>query len=303
MTPPILICGFNRPDCLRRVFDVVRVARPQELFLVLDAPREGREGDVAANEACKRVFQSVNWDCNVHRNYAERNMGCKRRMETGITEMFNYVEFGLVFEDDCVAHPDFFRFADEMFERYKNDERVGMLASSAPSVADPGIPRDVSYYFDRFPYIWGWGTWKRAWQKYERVASVWDSVDKDELIGQIFPGWWQRRKMIRHFDRICKTEHVEWDSTWWLSCLYENMLCIHPSANLMSNIGYIGLHAAKRCAGVHDRTAIGMQFPLTHPRRVEICRETERLLSHRYSPTFIESVIGKLNGVKKRIKI
>ena len=46
MCPPVMICGFNRPDCLKQVFDRVREARPSQLFLVLDALRDGRPKDV-----------------------------------------------------------------------------------------------------------------------------------------------------------------------------------------------------------------------------------------------------------------
>ena len=47
VSPPVLIVGFNRPDCLRQVFESVRQAKPEKLFLALDHPREGRTDDVA----------------------------------------------------------------------------------------------------------------------------------------------------------------------------------------------------------------------------------------------------------------
>lgn len=69
--PPVLIVGFNRPECLREVFDRVREARPRELFLALDYPRVGRS-DETPYEECKRIFKEVNWECNVHRNYSRK---------------------------------------------------------------------------------------------------------------------------------------------------------------------------------------------------------------------------------------
>ena len=116
--PPVMICGFNRPDCLREVFEKVREAKPAQLFLVLDAPREGRAKDVDGVAVCRKIFENVDWPCEVHRNYAERNMGCRMRMSSGITWMFEHVDTGIILEDDCVPDATFFPFCAEMLTRY-----------------------------------------------------------------------------------------------------------------------------------------------------------------------------------------
>lgn len=303
-TPPVLICGFNRPDCLRKVFAAVRNERPSDLFLVLDAPRHGRADDYEANDECKKIFEGVDWPCNVRRFYAETNMGCSKRIESGITEMFKEVEFGLIFEDDCIPCSDFFRFAAEMDIRYRNQHNIGMVASSAPSAADKGIPKDVSYYFDRFPYIWGWGTWRRAWNYYGCALPSKSPMSCAEVVGKVFKSYGQRRAMIRHFNRIYfdrayTTEHGEWDSLWWFSCLCADLLCVHPTVNLISNVGYMGLHVQKRIEGVHDRAYGKLNTQIIHPKEITINLATERLLAQHYAPSLIKRIGCRIKRLVK----
>lgn len=281
--PPVLIVGFNRPDCLAKVFARVREAKPRKLFLVLDGPRTGRDDDVA-NESCKRVFEGVDWLCDVVRDYSPKNLGCKVRMETGISRMFEDVEFGVILEDDCVPHPDFFRFAAEMDEKYRDAEMIGCVCSSAPSAVDSVLPCDVSYYFDRFPYIWGWGTWKRTWVKYFETTKAWQEVNQSKCVGKIFPNWIRRRIGTRNFNRICTTRHEEWDGIWWLTILMNDMMCIHPNGNLMCNIGGEGLHARGFTVGIHGRIYRPMDWPLKHPKQVIHSEKTERILAIKYAP-------------------
>ena len=67
--PPVMICGFNRPDCLKQVFDRVREAKPTQLFLVLDAPRDEHPEDVEKVAECKKIFEKIDWPCEVVRDY------------------------------------------------------------------------------------------------------------------------------------------------------------------------------------------------------------------------------------------
>ena len=70
----VLILFFNRPDHLKEVFDEVRKARPSQLFLYQDGPRGER--DMTGIEACRKVVEDIDWECEVHRKYQERNYGC-----------------------------------------------------------------------------------------------------------------------------------------------------------------------------------------------------------------------------------
>ena len=71
---PVLILFFNRPQQLSQVFEQVRNARPSKLFLYQDGPRS--EHDLPGIKACREVTDQIDWDCEVHRMYQEKNYGC-----------------------------------------------------------------------------------------------------------------------------------------------------------------------------------------------------------------------------------
>ena len=70
----VLILFFNRPEPLEKVFEQVRKARPAKLFLYQDGPRGER--DLPGIEACREVVGRIDWECEVHRLFQEKNYGC-----------------------------------------------------------------------------------------------------------------------------------------------------------------------------------------------------------------------------------
>ena len=70
----VLILFFNRPKPLAQVFEQVKKARPSRLFLYQDGPRG--EKDLPGIEACRQVVADIDWECEVHHNYQEKNSGC-----------------------------------------------------------------------------------------------------------------------------------------------------------------------------------------------------------------------------------
>ena len=73
----VLLLFFTRSDTFQQVFNEVRKARPSRLFLFQDGPRGER--DFAGIEACRQIVddEQIDWECEVHRNYQEKNLGCE----------------------------------------------------------------------------------------------------------------------------------------------------------------------------------------------------------------------------------
>jgi hypothetical protein len=74
----------------------------------------------------------------------------------------------IILEDDCVPHPTFFRYCDELLDRYQDHPDVQMISGS--NVLGRGTP--YSYHFSRGYNIWGWATWARAWQHYDEAEAM-----------------------------------------------------------------------------------------------------------------------------------
>ena len=79
---PILMIFFNRPDSFKQVFEKVREAKPKTLILAQDGPRN--KSDIPGIEACRKVVENIDWECNVIREYSEVNLGCGVRPKSAI---------------------------------------------------------------------------------------------------------------------------------------------------------------------------------------------------------------------------
>lgn len=276
--PAVMICGFNRPTCLKRVFDSVRKVAPRKLFLVLDYPRVGREDDVVGWKKCKAIFDGVDWPCEVHRNYADSNMGCGKRMVSGIDWVFKHVESAIILEDDCVPCESFYRFCGELLERYKDDSRIGMIAGYAGHFHQAKVKTyGWSYFFDRTCTIWGWATWRRMWEKHDPTLADWEFFrDSGIMRDSFFRHTRHYETWKRNIQNIYEGRKNVWAAAWGFTMLKNHCLCVHPVRNMVENVGEVSSRdeAFGRKPPSDDRhgrqshygrATHEMDFPLVHP--------------------------------------
>ena len=114
MDTPVALMIFNRPDTTSRVFAEIAKAKPRKLMVIADGPRPGRPGEAEKCAAARAVIDGVDWECEVLRNYADVNLGCRLRPATGISWVFEQVAEAIILEDDCVPHPTFFPFCEQL---------------------------------------------------------------------------------------------------------------------------------------------------------------------------------------------
>lgn len=237
---PIAFMIFNRPEYTNAVFAEIRKAQPKKLFIIADGPRIPSE-EAACKEA-RAIVENIDWPCEVYRNYAEQNLGLKERFRSGLNWYFKHVEQGIILEDDCLPHPSFFQFTNEMLERYKNEEQIMMISGDNFL---PNFEIKDSYAFSKFFSIWGWATWRRAWQKYDIEMYDWGEPGGKKFLETLYPKSqkYMRTHMKKIFDDAYTGRLKTWDVQWLYSCLVNNGLCIIPRVNLISNIGIIGTHS------------------------------------------------------------
>ncbi len=229
----VLILFFNRPDHLRKVFDEVRRARPSKLFLYQDGPRGER--DMAGIEACRRVVEDIDWQCEVHRKYQERNYGCDPSEYISQKWAFSIVDRCIVLEDDDVPSQSFFPFCKEMLDRYADDERVWMIAGFNPEEQLEDRPYD--YLFTSVFSIWGWASWRR-------VIDTWDAnyafLDDPDAMRQLHAIMRQRR-LCRDTLHACYDHRASgkeyYETIFWASMVMNSGLAIMPTRNMINNLG------------------------------------------------------------------
>jgi len=237
MRTPVALFIFNRPMETKRVFERIREARPQQLFIVADGARQHVVGEDQLVSDARAVVAEIDWSCEVRRNYAEQNLGCGERIASGLDWLFSIVPESIVLEDDCLPAPTFFAFMELMLETYRDDERVGMIAGMNYS-PEPDLPS--SHLFTNFYAVWGWASWARAWSAYDRSMLGWPAMRSQNALYGIF----RNEGLADWFTSVCDQVAAggidTWDVQWFYSCLQQHRLCVVPSENLVSNIGYSG---------------------------------------------------------------
>ena len=165
MKTPVLLITFNRPDHVRRVLSAIRDARPAALYVFQDGAREGNAVDAVKCPEVRAVVQElVDWDCDLHTLYADRNYGCGAGPMTGISWFFSQVEEGIVMEDDCLPHPDFFGYYSELLDRYRDNPQVMYISST---LYDDKWKCEASYDFSHYMITGAWASWARAWKGFD----------------------------------------------------------------------------------------------------------------------------------------
>jgi hypothetical protein len=257
MDVPVLLVVYRRADLTARTLAAIGAARPRRLLVAADGPAS--EADRAACEAARAAATAVTWPCDVLTDFAVENMGCEARMFSAVDWLFAQAERGIVLEDDCVPAPDFFPFCDALLEHYRDDRRV--MHISGETYATEAAPE--SYSFSKYALTWGWATWKRAWELCDRRLTGWPALRERPELQALFDTRDERAYLMSTFQQQAEGR-PNWDYAWWYTCM-TNGLSIHPSVNLVTNIGSDprATHTAGERLCHRDYGAL--TFPLRHP--------------------------------------
>ncbi|WP_417684502.1 glycosyltransferase family 2 protein [Roseibium sp.] len=259
----VLLIVFNRPDTTVRVFEAIRQAKPPRLYIAADGPRLDRPGEAELCSQSRAIAEKVDWPCEVKTLFRDQNLGCRLGVSGAISWFFETEESGIILEDDCLPHLDFFRYCSELLDHYVDDDRV-MVVSGDNSL--PGaFPSDKSFDFATHPFIWGWGTWKRAWQNFD--FDVFLSDDHSLHINGISQKSYVRNYYLEIFEQIRQGHLDSWAYVWLYFVTKCGGLCSIPSKNLISNIGFG--EAATHTFNPDDTRANqpfkALEWPLVYP--------------------------------------
>jgi predicted O-methyltransferase YrrM len=271
---PVLFLVFNRPGLTALVMEAIRAARPPRLYVAADGPRDHASGSDPCEEV-RRIATAVDWDCEVRTLFRDRNLGCREAVSGAITWFFNNEEAGIILEDDCLPSSDFFKYCTELLERYRTDTRIMAICGS--SYADLGPRYGPSYYFSYYADIWGWATWRRAWQFYDRDLARWPGARARQDLNVISAGRaWHRAYWTNLFDATRAGRINTWDYQWIYTVIEQGGLACYPVRNLISNLGFRpdATHTIaqdpENCASpAANLPHQPLGFPLVHPARVE----------------------------------
>ena len=244
----ILLITFNRLDTTKQVFEAIKKSQPPRLYIASEGLKSEKPGvSEKVQEVRDFIMNSIDWECEVFTRFRDENPGCKYAVTGAISWFFENEEMGIILEDDCVPNHSFFPFCQDLLQKYKNDERVMMITGT--NYLFLNYEMDDSYFFSKYYIIWGWATWKRAWNLYEIEIHDYPKKKSEKQLEWIYSDNLLIKIYYTMFQQAYNNELDAWDIQWWYTCIFQNGLCIVPKYNLISNIGDYGLFAT---GGTYD---------------------------------------------------
>jgi hypothetical protein len=298
---PIVLIAFNRPDTTKIVFDSIKEIKPKKLYVAIDGPRAHKSGEANLCKEVLEITKKVDWDCDVKYLVREENLGCKYGVSGAITWALENEDRIIVVEDDIVASPAFFSFAEKLLEKFKDDDRIGMISGNNYTP----IAMDDDYLFSRYGHIWGWATWKRVWSKFDvEVPEIINAIDNN-LENMSFVSSGEKRFYKKYFKKrasriMNKTENA-WGPQFRFFRDQNKLLSIVPKVNLASNIGVNSSRTNAVTKGNENYYPAETNFFLeNHPLKVEKNSEYDKyhFNAHINKSSFFEKAMYKIGNFK-----
>lgn len=297
---PILLIIFNRPDKVERLIDSLRTIKPPKVYVSADGPRDGVLTDQVRCAGARAKLSLIDWPCEVFTNFHERNTGADFGPEKAINWFFENVEEGIILEDDCSAHRDFFRFAEELLARYRTNDKIMMISGNN---FQNGIQRgEGSYYYSKYPSTWGWASWKRAWKHYDTKISDYESFMKKNMLDTVCQSNLEKKYWQKFFGKIKSGKLEHWDIKWIFAIWNNNGLAVTPNVNLVKNIGF-GLDATHTFKH-DDRMVVGTSSlsEIISPATIAVNKEADAyLFRHIYQFTVKKKLLYLIELIKGKL--
>ena len=297
---PVAFIIFNRPNTTERVFSEIAKAKPKKLLVIADGARKNKLGEAEKVAATRAIIERVNWDCEVLTNFSDVNLGCKVRVSSGIDWVFEQVEEAIILEDDCLPDPTFFRFCQEMLDRYRHDLRVGMI--SGDNFQFGRNRNEDSYYFSKHVHVWGWASWRDRWKEsYDVKLKKWPLIRDGKWLIDILGNTKEALSWSHIFEKTFQGKVDTWDYQWVFANWIEGRINVMPNVNLISNIGFgDGATHTVTLSPLANMLTAPIIFPITHPVGILRNLQADKFTFHScFNIPLYKIVLNKMRGFFK----
>jgi len=232
---PVVLIIYNRPQMTKKVLDAITDVQPRTLFVIGDGPRTPKE--IPLCQAARSIVKEINWACDVQMNMADKNLGCRKRIVSGLNWVFSQVEEAIILEDDCLPHPSFFQYCQNLLMHYCHNEHVMEIGGGNYQAGQ--TRSEYSYYFSKYSHTHGWATWRRAWRYFDESIAAWPYLKQTAAWNLICGGEQERQYWNSIYNMIFEGKlTTSWDYQWQFARWCRGGVAAVPNVNLVSNIGF-----------------------------------------------------------------
>lgn len=261
---PVIYIFYKRPDLVKETFPAIAKYKPDVLYLCQDGPKNKSE-ESKIKEARKIVLNMINWDCELVKIFRDKNLGLMGHIPDSLDRFFKNYDFGVYIEEDILVSDDFFKFQEEIYKKFKDDESIAGITGFNPFGHKMNLRE--SYYLSQTGSVWGSGFFKRMWRYYEKYPKDFKRVFKELNRKKYFFSAKYRYYLNMYLNAIMRGRLRTWDLQINLAIAKQNKYFVYPKNNLVNNLG-----------SFRDSTSAFIQsyykdfekiFPLRHPKKLK----------------------------------
>lgn len=237
MDVAVLLMTYKRYGTTRIVFDAIRKAKPKKIYIASNGPICPDDvSETKQIQKIRRLTSDIDWECDVKTLFRENHLSVEESIPNSINWFFSHETEGIILEDDCVPGNTFFEFCSELLNYHRHNHQIMMISGN--NFQDGIVRTNKSYYYSGLFHIWGWATWKRAWEKYEYSKNELNSKSGFNEIQIPLKKYSYRLFWKRVLLSVKNKKLNTWDHIWTYCCWSNNGLSCIPHINLVSNIGF-----------------------------------------------------------------
>jgi|SRR6185369_2883220 len=237
---PIVLFVNNRPwhtnQCLESL-SRNNLAGESVLYIYADGPKENiTEEQLQKIREVRKIIREKQWCKEVHFIESEKNNGLADSIIAGVTDVVNKYGKVIVLEDDLITSVGFLEYMNEALKLYTDDEKVMQISGYNFPVENHMFKHES--FFIHMTTSWGWGTWKRAWNKFDPHATGYEILKTDNLMKERFDidnSYPYSTMLVMQME---STEINSWAIRWWWSVFKAQGISLFPDKSLVKNIGF-----------------------------------------------------------------
>lgn len=237
---PIVLFVYNRLNhtalTVRSLKDN-KLAKESDLYIYSDGPKS--TSDQQTVDEVRAYLKTVEGFSSITIIERRENWGLAKSIINGVTEIVNRYGKVIVLEDDLVTSPYFLTFMNDALSTYEDQSRVMHISGYMYPIKQEGLP---SSFFIRPTSCWGWATWVRAWDNFQKETDYCLEHFDKKMIKQF-----NLNGSYNYFSQIVANKSGKlntWAVYWYASCFLRDGLSLHPKISFVRNIGMDG-------SGVH----------------------------------------------------
>lgn len=231
---PVVLFVYNRLSHTKKTIEALKdnkLSQYSDLIIYADGPKN--------NECDKNVLKVYDYLMTIKgfkslkiikRN---ENLGLASNIISGVSEVLNEHNKIIVLEDDLVTSPFFLNFMNDALNAYVDYNNVSCIHGYVYPINN--ISSD---FFIKGADCWGWATWKKSWDFFEKDGKkLLKKLKKRNLHKDTYNVKCGYIQMLK--DQIYGRNN-SWAVRWYFSAYLNDLYCLYPKTSYVQNIGFDG---------------------------------------------------------------